>query len=96
MTAQKGRTHDCKRPLLITKKPLQVGGHPHMRRPYSVRPDSESTSGFSLAAKFAIVCHSIANSSQSRFEVGSDASLARCSQSSAFARYISVRLLNGM
>src|SRR3981189_2820080 len=32
--AQKGRTHDCKRPLLITKKLLQVGGHPHMRRPY--------------------------------------------------------------
>jgi hypothetical protein len=31
-TAQKGRTHDCKRPLLITKKLLQVGGHPHMRR----------------------------------------------------------------
>jgi hypothetical protein len=35
-TAQKGRTHDCKRPLLITKKLLQVGGHPHMRRPYVV------------------------------------------------------------
>jgi len=32
-TAQKGRTHDRKRPLLITKKLLQVGGHPHMRRP---------------------------------------------------------------
>jgi hypothetical protein len=35
-TAQKGRTHDCKRPLLITKKLLQVGGHPHMRRPYAL------------------------------------------------------------
>src|ERR1700733_2227570 len=33
-TALKGRTHDCKRSLLITKKLLQVGGHPHMRRPY--------------------------------------------------------------
>jgi hypothetical protein len=42
-----------------------------MRRPYSVRPDSASISGFSLAAKFAIVCHSIANSSQSCFDVGS-------------------------
>src|ERR1700743_2370278 len=30
-TALKGRTHDCKRPLFITRKPLQVGGHPHMR-----------------------------------------------------------------
>ena len=34
----KGRTHDCKRPLLITKKLLQVGGHPHMRRPNEKTP----------------------------------------------------------
>jgi hypothetical protein len=67
-----------------------------LTRPYSVRLDSESITVFSLAAKFAIVCHSIANSSQSRFEVGWDASLARCSQAIAFARYISVRLLNCM
>ena len=49
-----------------------------------------------LAAKFAMVCHSIASSSQSCFDVGSDDSVARCSQTSAFIRYISVRLLNDM
>jgi hypothetical protein len=48
---------------------------------------------FTFAAKLAIVCHSIANSSQSRFEVGSDASIARCSQTCAFSRYISVRFV---
>src|SRR6476659_1538603 len=44
-----------------------------------------------LAAILAIVCHSIANSSQSCLAVGSDVSLARCSATSAFARYISIR-----
>jgi hypothetical protein len=48
---------------------------------------------FTFAAKLAIVCHSIANSSQSRFEVGWDASIARCSQTCAFSRYISTRFV---
>jgi len=31
--APKGRTHDRKRPALFTKKLLQAGGYPHMKRP---------------------------------------------------------------
>src|SRR5712692_2606685 len=64
-----------------------------LRRPYS---SIRGISPVALAAKFAIVCHSIANSSQSRFAVGSDASLARCLQASAFIRYVSDRLWSGM
>jgi hypothetical protein len=43
-------------------------------------------SPFNLAARFAIMCHSIANSSQSCFAVGSVDSRARCSLSRAFNR----------
>jgi hypothetical protein len=45
-----------------------------------------SNSPFSLAAKCAIVCHSIANSAQSCFDVGSEDSRERSSQKSAFSR----------
>src|ERR1700694_755656 len=60
-----------------------------LRRPYS---SISGISPASLAAIFAIKCHSIASSSQSAFAVGSDVALARCSQTSALVRYISVRL----
>jgi hypothetical protein len=47
-------------------------------------PSSESP--FSLAARCAIVCHSIANSAQSCFDVGSEDSRERSSHKSAFIR----------
>ena len=47
-------------------------------------PSSESP--FSLAARCAIVCHSIANYAQSCFDVGSEDSRERSSQKSAFNR----------
>jgi hypothetical protein len=47
-------------------------------------------------ARDAMMGHGIANSSQSCFVVGSDVSLARCSQASAFIRYVSLRFLIGM
>jgi hypothetical protein len=45
-----------------------------------------SNSPVSLAARCAIVCHSIANSAQSCFDVGSEDSRERSSQKSAFNR----------
>jgi hypothetical protein len=56
-------------------------------------PSSESP--FSLAAKCAIVCHSIANSAQSCFDVGSEDSRERSSQKSAFSRSTAERSLIG-
>jgi hypothetical protein len=50
---------------------------------------------FSLAARCAIVCHSIANSAQSCFDVGSDDSRERSSQESAFNRSTRDRSLTG-
>jgi hypothetical protein len=76
--------------------------HFHLKEaPDGVQPglhtiSTTTASSLVLSAKFAMLCHSIASSSQSCFDVGSDDSVARCWQTSAFIRYVSVRLRNDM